>query len=372
MKKLILLLTCSVVLFTAQLCFAQTHLFGKVVEVVDGRSFVFEAPTGRVNGELQYVEVPVVGQALQTTVKEHLGALTIGKSAEFQVTGMSSGKFAGRLIIDGIDISIQMLRDGAAWLLPREKTGQTVSEFASYTEIESLAKADHLGVWSVPNLKPTSGRRAENKEKGQQAQQQQSSRSAPKAKIDIVSQFQTVTRPDRVNVTTNVPASFEKEAWLDVLAGTGKEVPGVKTYNDPQGRFSTNYTSVAFVNLATLKSKQRLECRVMHVELHLPNGSSETVYLIGFGAISDDYNFSKHASRLSINADGQTISAGLFKGFRGKAQFGAGEVMLYQINRRFLLRIAAAKKVQIRIDNVYGSMGSDLQLLIGQLVAATD
>src|SRR4051794_13535028 len=113
MIRLLSFLFVATIALSAQLCPAQNRFFGKVVEIVDGRSFVLEAPTGRVHCTLQYVEVPEPEQALHQTVIDHLGALTLGKNAEFQIVAMTSSKLTGRMTVDGIDISLQLLRDGA-------------------------------------------------------------------------------------------------------------------------------------------------------------------------------------------------------------------------------------------------------------------
>jgi endonuclease YncB( thermonuclease family) len=369
MKRLPFLLIVAILIFAAQICYTQNRFIGTVVEIKDGRSFVLETPAGRINGMLQFIDVPESEQALHQTVIDHLRLLTIGKTAEFKVSTIAPSELTGCLVINGVDISVQMLRDGAAWLIPFEQTGQPKSESEFYKESEDLANADHLGIWSIPDLKPAWVIRAENEER---LRKELASRPKPKAKLDIVSQYQTVTRPDRVNVTTNKLAIFEKDAWLDTLAGTGNEAPGIKTYTDPKGLFVSRYTSVAFVNFASAQIKQRLECRAIRGDIKLVNGSSEVLYLFGFRAISDDFNFSTRASRLSITADGQTFSTPLFHGLRGRAQFGATEIMYYRVSLAFLKRISRAQNVQLRIDKLTGTMSSDLQSLIGQLLAATE
>ena len=329
---------------------------------------MIDTPTGRVSGVIEYIDVPEADQPLSATVKQHLATLALDQMCEFQVVSLAPGQLTGRLTVNGVDIAQQMLRDGAAWLIPQEKTGQTSAEYTSYKQVESSAKIDRLGVWSIPDLKPSWLIREERAER---LRQELASRPKPRAKLDITSPLQTITRPDRVNVTTNRLAVFEKDAWLDVLAGTDKESPGVKVYSDPKGRFTSTYTSVAFVNLSSGQTKQRLECRAIRGDFLLLNGGSDHLYLFGFRAISDDYNFSTRLSRLSVTADGQTVSMALLHGFRGRAQFGANEIMYFQVSRRFLERIAGAQNVQLRIGKLSGTMDKNLQSLIAQLMAAT-
>ena len=367
MKKLLSLLSVSIVLITGHTCLAQNRFSGIVVEIKDGRSFVMETPAGRINCVLQYIEVPEPEQPLHQTVIDHLGLLTIGKSAQFQAVSMTPSRLTGKLVIGGLDISVQMLRDGAAWLLPAETTGASESDFALYKQTEELAKGDHLGLWSIPNLKPAWVVRAENEER---LRRQLASKPKPRARLDITSQFETITRPDRQRTTGDF-AAFNKNLWLDVFAGVGSEAPGVKTYSDPKGLFNVSYTSNAFITLTDGKNTQRLECRIGYVVYPLVNRQQAAHYLIGFRALSDDYNFSRRLSRLKLTIDGHAISMSLHHGLRGKGAVGAIEMMFYQIPLGSVKQMTAAAKVSIRIDKLSGDMGKDLQNNVAELLAAT-
>ena len=369
MKLLLSLAAISFLVISSHVCLGQNRFSGRVVEIIDGKTVVIETSAGRITGELQYVDVPEPEQPLAATVKQHLATLSLDRMGEFQVYTLTPGMLTGRLIISGVDINQQMLRDGAAWLIPAEKTGQTSAEFADYQLAVNAAKKEQLGIWSIPNLRPAWLIREEKEEK---LRREIASRPKPQAQLDITSPLQTITRPDRLSSATNKLAIFEKDAWLDVLAGTDKETPGIKVYNDPKGRFTSTYTSVAFVTLAVGQTKQRLECRAIQGDFQLLNGGIDRIYLFGFRAISDDYNFSTRISRLSVTADGQTVSMALMHGLRGRAQFGAAEIMYFQISRRFLQRIATAKNPQLRIDKLSGPMSKELQGLIAQLLASTN
>ena len=104
MKNLRLwLFTALVLAVSAPIASSQHRTFGEVVEVLDGKTVVVVVPTGRVKVELQYIDVPEDGQALHAAMKAHLRTLVAG--------------------VKGVDVSQQMLRDGAAWHLQFEKSG---------------------------------------------------------------------------------------------------------------------------------------------------------------------------------------------------------------------------------------------------------
>jgi len=271
-------------------------------------------------------------------------------------------------VVDGTDMSIQMLRDGAAWLMPFERSGQSRDEYTVYKSSEEKARAERLGLWSIPNLKPAWQLRDEREE---QFRREWESRPDPQAKLDITSEFQTVWRPGRPTAAGSGLGSINRNAWLDVFARTGKEAAGVHTYEDPQHRVNSFYTSGAFVDLSAGQAKQRLECRAAFINFLLVNGEHRSLYVIGFRTLSDDYNFSKHASGLALNIDGRLTSIPLWGGLRGRASIGAEEMMFYQVSASLLKRIASAKNVVVRINNLSGPMDKSLQTLIGQLVSGT-
>lgn len=141
---------------------AQFAIPGEVVDVIDGKTVLVAIPGGKVKVELQFIDVPEPGQQLHDTVKEHLRTLLLGKSVEYRPRTITKDRAIGRLIVKKVDVSQQMLRDGAAWHLPLEGSGQDKSEFDVYASNEAVAKNEKIGVWSIPGLKPAWEVRANN------------------------------------------------------------------------------------------------------------------------------------------------------------------------------------------------------------------
>lgn len=150
----------ALVLFAAIAAVAQMTVTGQVVEVVDGKTVVIAVQTGKVKAELQYIDVPEPSQPLYETVKEHLGQLVLGKVVEYRAVSLLKDRTVGRLTLNNVDISLQMLRDGAAWHIPSTESGQDQTEVANYASTEKDAKNEKRGVWSVPGLKSGSELRA--------------------------------------------------------------------------------------------------------------------------------------------------------------------------------------------------------------------
>jgi endonuclease YncB( thermonuclease family) len=101
---------------------------------------------GRVKVELQFIEVPEAGEQFYDTVKGHLRRMLVGKAVEFKPREILSGRVIGRVFLNNVDVSQQMLRDGAAHHVPRERSGQDKNQFDAYASTEALAKTEKRGV----------------------------------------------------------------------------------------------------------------------------------------------------------------------------------------------------------------------------------
>ena len=147
-------LSVALILVSTVAAIAQMTSPGEVVEVIDGRTVVVKIPTGRVKVELQYIDVPEVGQPMQATMRDHLSALILGKTVLFRPVMFSAGRSIGSLMLKDVDVSQQMLRDGAAWHVPQNISGQTKEDFDKYSAIEAAAKQEKRGVWSIAGMQP--------------------------------------------------------------------------------------------------------------------------------------------------------------------------------------------------------------------------
>ena len=140
---------------------AQMTVSGEVVEVIDGKTVVISIPTGKVKAELQYIEVPESGQQFHDVVLDHVRLMLLGKVVEYRARTIFKDRTVGRMLLNGVDVSQQLLRDGAAWQIPVNVSAQERSEADNYKASESDARSEKRGVWSVAGLKPAWEYRAE-------------------------------------------------------------------------------------------------------------------------------------------------------------------------------------------------------------------
>jgi endonuclease YncB( thermonuclease family) len=369
MYKLRSILILVLIIVAAEIAVSQNTLNGKIVDIVDGKTVVMETSSGKLSVVLQYVEVPEPEQPLHQLVRDHLRALAVGKPAKFRPLGLTSANLTGQVVVDGVDLSQQMLRDGAAWLVPVERAGSSAGIYSDYIVIQDQARDDRLGVWSVPDIKPAWEFRAEKLQASKPRTGTAAAGKQQKAVRSVVSQYQTVSRPGYS--PDDDLKGFNREAWLDVFAGTGTETVGLHNYSEPGGRYGGIYTSAAFVNFESGGARQRVEFRVLWVYVNMLHGGRDARYVIGFRAVSEDYKFSMRSGKLTAIADGQTITIGAPLGFRGRSVIGATEIMLYLVDKATLSKIANAGKTQLRIDSISGTIDRNTLDLIKQLLSGT-
>jgi hypothetical protein len=283
---------------------------------------------------------------------------------------MIRGKSIARtMTFDGVDLSLQMIRDGAAWHEPRNTSGQVDYEAVDYDANQTLAKNEKRGVWSVPNLKTPWEVRADNERAARAVEiARRISRPTPVG----VGQFQSDIR--RPSGNHGVPAAaprLQMDAWVNVFSGAGKEGRGLIPYSDPKGRFTGVYTSALLIDFLSPAGKERLECRAMMIAPTVNGGGRSRVYLVGFRAIASEYRFSKGRTRMTVVADNQRMSLGSPFGLRGSSLIGSQEIMYFRLTWAQMKKIGAAKKVTFQIDRLSGPLSDDSRALFEELATAT-
>ena len=349
----------------------QIRTTGNVVEFVDAKTVVVQVPAGRLTVELQYIDVPEPQQTLHALVTEHVRKLLLGKSVELQTKGFNEGKATSKLMLGGVDVSQQLLRDGAAWHVPAEMSGQSAAEFSTYAEAESLAKEEKRGVWSIPNLKPGWQIRAEEAQMKRDAEE--AARRSRPTQVGV-SAYRTDTR----GAAAASPSSTrsQMDAWVSVFAGVGNEGQGIRTYDDPNGRYHVVFTSSVVIDFVFGGEKERLECTAGYVTVTRYDGSNLSMHLIALRAIAQDFRFSKIKTRMTALIDGQAVGFGVPFGHRAQGMIGGGEIaseelMYFRTTPATLRKIGKAKKVELRINKLSGTLPAETRDLFRQLADAT-
>jgi endonuclease YncB( thermonuclease family) len=360
-----------IVLFLlAVTAYPQRKFGGKVVEVIDGKTAVIQVPTGtKVTVVLQFIEIPEPDQPLHQTVKEHLEKLVLDKTVEFLPRRMLSSASVGQIFLDGIDVSRQMLRDGAAWYALSEKSAQDFAESELYQKIEAQAKTEKRGVWGVENMKTAWEFRAEKEEV---------KRREEKTKLEAIAAQKAAAKQQKPQTTVKPPqenTGFGMDMWSNVSNSTRSDnsaatgglvrITGTRSGNNYVG------TVANFLNLTSGDSRVKADSRSVYVYSSKNSLGDGGIFFMGFLFESEKkYHFAESNS-LTIIADSQKINLGKGYRFTREMPYTVGELLIYRIDSKALLKIAGAKSVEIKLGKFTGKLDDEYQTRIKNLLAAT-
>lgn len=369
MKNLKIFLLVCLTFLLANSAFSQGKFLGKVVEVVDGKTVVIELPAGKVTAVLQYVEIPEPGQSFSKEVKTHLSELTFGKMVEFKPLRVTPKNTVGLLTLDGVDISNQMLRDGAAWYSVPEKNGQDAFESRTYQDNEKQARMEKRGIWSIENLKPAWELRAEAEEKRLQET------AIVKEERSTLDQFGSTTKPQKNAVRREMNSEAQKLAATPEtsikLPPNVQNIGGLLVGYDSNVKLGVVATPAFKLTVAENDGRQALSVQIAYLYY---DGNDEAgrknVYLVGVDSMSRDFRFLKF-NELVVTADNVKFNLGKAKRFERKEENGVREGLLYEIKKPTLEKIANAKNVSVKVGTFSDKVNTEiLELLKNLLVAA--
>lgn len=371
MKNLkIFFLICLTLLLT-NTAFSQGKFLGKVIEVIDGKTVVIELPTGKVRAVLQFIEVPEPEQPFATEIKNHLRNLTLGKTVEFKPLRVTPKHTVGLLTLDGVDISNQLLRDGAAWYALPEKSGQEPFESRTYQDNEKQARLEKRGVWGIENLKPSWELRAEADEKRRQAD------VLAKEEKTKLEQIGANMKPQKITVRRSL--SSESDIWsqFGVTSETEQLPPNVKRVGGlimgyiENAKIGFVTTPVVRFNAAANDNRQSLGVGVVYVYGDSPVQGRRQVFFVGVESLSKDFRFLAQ-NQMTVTVDGVKINLGKARRFAKKEDDSAREVMLYEIKRSHVEKIARAKNVSVKVGNFQDRMPEEVQTLLENMLQASN
>lgn len=338
-----------------------------MTELIDGKTVVVALPTGKVTVELPYVDVPEQDQPLYQTVRDHLKNLIVGKQVSFRLGGFSGSRMVGELQLNGTDVGQQMLRDGAAWHIPREKSGQNAAGFNAYSAAETLARNEKLGVWSIAGLKAPwiiREERLAEKIRAEQAEKRRVSDAEKAAEQAAAAQRKPKKPPMQVD------QQLSNDLWVAITANPTKQAYGLYPFSgntEQEGVPGVISTSTEFVYLYSGPSRQKIACRAVYGYAKTPEGKDQSIVVFGFQAVSDTPNLAKNKDALSMFADGKRIPVSGLLGIFKYEYFGVDERLAYTVSKRDFANLVNAKEVEVRIDNYKGKLAPSTLVLFKQL-----
>jgi len=370
MKNLKIFLLVCLTFLLANSAFSQGKFLGKVIEVVDGKTVVIELPAGKVTAVLQYVEIPEPDQPFSKEVKNHLKALTFGKMVEFKPLRVTPKNTVGMLTLEGIDISNQMIRDGAAWYALPEKTGQSDFESRTYQDNEKQARAEKRGIWSVENLKPAWEVRAEADEKRRQQE------NISKEERSTLEQFGATTKPQKIVVRRELSSESQRLAETPEtsikLPPNMQNIGGLLIGYDSKTQLGVVATPMFKLNVPENDGRQALTVQIAYLYYDGNEAAGrKNAYLVGVDSESRDFRFLKY-NELIVSVDKIKINLGKAKRFEKRGENGVREGLLYEVKKPILEKIANGKNVSIKVGTFSDKVDSEILTLLQNLLNAAN
>ncbi len=125
---------------------------GKVVKVVDGDTVhVLDAANTRHKIRLAGIDAPERKQPFGAKAKAYLAGLVAGEPVEVEWNKRDRYKrIVGKIIHDGRDVNLSMVRAGMAWWYRKYSKEQSLVDRGLYAAAEAKARFSRVGLWADP------------------------------------------------------------------------------------------------------------------------------------------------------------------------------------------------------------------------------
>ncbi len=330
---------------------AQSKMSGRVVDIVDGKTVVIDTDGRRLIAEIQFIEVPESEQPLHQTVREHISKLTLGKLAEFHPQGISPGRAIGRLYIGPVDVAVQMLRDGAAWHIPAERSGQKPDESSAYLYHQNQARVENRGVWGVKDMKPAWEFRAQKIEQALQ-KETESKNAAVASRNDNSEKQQAVkTQPKPLG------------PWADRNPFLADPGPLVHGYNAAS---KTGYLGTSVMGVKEADGQpagQSTAVDITYVYIQDEQKGRTGKFIVNLHSAADEWRFLK-ANDLTVVADEKKFAVGKPKRSAENQNGKMVEKLTYEVPKATMERLAYGAEVHVKIGSYTFYPTPGIQLLL--------
>ena len=144
-----LILLCSPSIFAVEI---QVE----VIRVVDGDTIDVCYREQQLKIRLQGIDSPEQDQPFGHEATMHLSRLVQGKVVSILYESRDRyGRILGKILVDGHDINLRMIKDGFAWWYSYYREQQSLEDQALYESAERYSKTLKIGLWKSKNpIKP--------------------------------------------------------------------------------------------------------------------------------------------------------------------------------------------------------------------------
>lgn len=121
---------------------------GRVIGITDGDTFTVLTPDLRqVKVRVAEIDAPERGQPYAARSRQRLADLLFDKDVAVRVQVVDRyGRPVGRPMVGDVDVTVEMIRTGAAWVY------RSYSDDVELYELERTAQAEGRGLWALPEF----------------------------------------------------------------------------------------------------------------------------------------------------------------------------------------------------------------------------
>jgi endonuclease YncB( thermonuclease family) len=136
----------ALILLTLSTLASAADVTGTVTAVYDGDSLtITTAEKQRVKVRLSDIDTPERKQPYGAEARQALQALALNQIADVTVETIDRyGRTVGRVVVNGVDVNAELVRQGAAWVYRK------YSHDAALLRIEQEARDAQRGLWALP------------------------------------------------------------------------------------------------------------------------------------------------------------------------------------------------------------------------------
>src|SRR4030095_1096225 len=133
-------------LWLAFFFFAPDSFSARCISVRDGDTIEVLRDNRAIRVRLEGVDCPELGQGFSQKAKLFTSGLAFGKTVKIPPIGNDEyGRLIARVVVDGKDVSEELLKAGLAWHFKKYNHDQDLAE------LERKASEDRIGLWSLSN-----------------------------------------------------------------------------------------------------------------------------------------------------------------------------------------------------------------------------
>jgi endonuclease YncB( thermonuclease family) len=126
------------------------------VQVSDGDTItVLAAGNRQVRVRLAWVDAPERGQAFANASRQSLRELVAGRTVRVIERDVDRyGRTVGTVEVDGLDVCLEQLQRGLAWVFERYIVDAPAETQREYREVQELARWERKGLWKDKDAIP--------------------------------------------------------------------------------------------------------------------------------------------------------------------------------------------------------------------------